>query len=91
MYDCGNYTYNVYPMLKLAFSEEAGIRVMHGSTGAECTLPLRRAIASMEDNPGIFRALTPGNGYGSYEGCLAWLRRILVGCVEHPLATLHIT
>ena len=89
--DCGNYTYNVSPMLQLAFDEDTGINVLEGSLAQDCIGGLNKAIKHMQDFPTAHMALSPSNGWGSYEGCMRWLRNILSYCEQHPLATLRIT
>lgn len=86
-----NYTYNVYDMLKLAFDEDNGINVLEGSLAKDCVGGLTKAIRHMEDHPAMHQMLTPPNNWGSYHGCVQWLRNILSHCEQHPLATLRIT
>ena len=86
-----NYTYNVYGMLALAFDEYNGINVLEGSLAKDCVGGLGKAIRHMEDNKEKCLTYNPPNGWGSYEGCLKWLRNILTHCEQHPLATLRIT
>ena len=86
-----NYTYNIFPMLKLAFDEPTGINVLEGSLAKNCIGALTKAVRHMEDFPATHLAYNPLNGWGSYEGCLRWLRNILSHCEQHPLATLRIT
>lgn len=89
--DCGNYTYNVYPMLRLAFDEDIGINCLESSLAKDCVAGLSKAIRHMEDNKEQCLTYNPPNGWGSYKGCLNWLRNILSHCEQHPLATLRIT
>ena len=86
-----NYTYNVYAMLQLAFADERGINSMEAEPASACIPYLRQAIRHMEDNKEKCLTYNPPNGWGSYDGCLKWLRNILSHCEQHPLATLRIT
>lgn len=86
-----NYTYNVYKMLHKAFAGNRGITALDGHCAKDCVLRFQWAIRAMEDNADEYIALNPVNGWGSYEGCLKWLRTILSHCEQHPLATLRIT
>ena len=86
-----NYTYNIFPLLKLAFNEPTGINALEGSLAKDCIGGLIKAVRYMEDNKEALLAYNPANGWGSYEGCLRWLRNILSNCEQHPLATLRIT
>jgi hypothetical protein len=85
-----NYTYNVSPMLK-AIDWKEGIHILNGKKAQDCVLSLQFGIRKMEDNSAEYIAMNPENGWGSYEGCLKWLRTILSHCEQHPLATLRIT
>ena len=86
-----NYTFNVYAMLQLVFPGENGIYCMTGEPANYCIITLQQAIMRLEHDPPRYIALNPPNGWGSYEGCLKWLRNILSHCEQHPLATLRIT
>lgn len=95
---CGpdlNETYNVSGMYFKAFRGTGigggeGIRDLDGKLASECVEPLRTAIRRMEDEPAVYEALNPENGWGSAQGALQTLRALLEGCVEHPLATVDV-
>ena len=71
-----NYTYNVHPMFARAFGGD-GIRQLNNRTGAECITSLEQAIAAMEVEPAIYKAMNPPNGWGDYDSALNLLRELL--------------
>lgn len=85
-----SYTCNVSPMLK-AIDWKEGIYLLNGKKAADAVLGLGLGIRKLEDSPAEYAALSPANGFGTYEDCLQWLRGILAHCEQHPLATLRIT
>lgn len=46
--------------------------------------PLRAAIVAMLADPERFRRYNPANGWGDYEGFLAFCRRLADACEEYP-------
>ena len=87
--DCGNYTYNVSPMYYKAFGEE-GIGMFDGMNAGEAIKFLELGIKNMEREPAEYLKLNPSNGWGSYDGALAYLRVIYQGCQNHPQTTIRI-
>lgn len=89
--ELGNYTSNVAGMWALAL-REAGedIRLSDTDrrTAGEVLPLLRRAVAHMEDHPGVYRAMNPAS-WGNYEGALDYLRGVVRACAEHPKAHLR--
>lgn len=87
--DVGNYTSNVSRM----WTDALGHRLadLKGKTAGDCTDDLKRAVADMEARPDHYRAMDPPNGWGCYEGALNYLRRLLVACLAHPKAEIHIS
>ena len=88
-----NYTSNYSPMW-----DAAGCRLRDwayekaaGRTAATLIEPLRTAIKTMADDPKRFIAMEPENGWGSYEGALAWLRSILRACEKYPEASVYVS
>ena len=60
-------------------SEEHGI-----TTAAQLIEPLQKGIAQLRADPKDFKAFNPSNGWGTYEGFLETLERLLYSCQEHP-------
>lgn len=87
--DIGNYTANVSGM----WTDALGYRLadLKGRTAGDCTDDLRRAVADMQNRPDHYRAMNPPNGWGDYEGALAYLRQLHDACCAHPKATVHIS
>lgn len=48
-------------------------------------------IKALEADPERFKAMNPPNGWGDYEGAIAFLKSIRVECEKHPEAFLKIT
>jgi len=87
--DIGDYNYNVSPMFSLAIGES--ITELSGANARYVDSVLEMAIKKMEDESGFFKELAPTNGWGNYEGALAYLKRIQGYCKDHPLCTFIIT
>lgn len=87
--DVGNYTSNVSRM----WTDALGHRLadLKGKTAGDCADGLKRAVADMEARPDHYRAMDPPNGWGCYEGALSYLRSLLVACLAHPKAEIHIS
>lgn len=87
--DIGNYTSNVAPM----WTKALGYRLadLHTKTADDALDDLRRAVQHMQDHPDVYRALEPSNGWGSYDGALDYLRRLLDACTTHPEAMIRIS
>lgn len=83
-----NYTHNVQPMFALAGLDLGGL---HGERAGEAAAKLTAAIAAMRQDPERFRAMNPPNGWGDYDGALAFLERIRTACLAHPLATVRVS
>lgn len=78
-----NYTYNVSPMWYAAMPEK-GIRSHYGMTGKDALVPLRRMREYMEDNRDELEAMNPENGWGSYEGALEFVNKLISASLRNP-------
>jgi hypothetical protein len=87
--DIGNYTANVSGM----WADALGHRLadLKGRTAGDCIDTLRRAVADMENRPEHYQAMNPPNGWGNYDGALAYLRQLHDACCAHPKAEIHIS
>lgn len=66
------------------------IRELHGMIAADALPRLNAAISMMvADKPG-FEKLNPSNGWGNYEGAVAFLRRIRDACETAPMGRLSV-
>jgi len=88
--DVGNMTWNVSPMYYEAFGEN-GIKGLNGMLADEAILKVHDAIKYMEAEPDKFKAMNQPNGWGDYEGALAFLKKLLELICEHPKTTIRIT
>jgi hypothetical protein len=76
-----NYTSNVAPMWRAAGVDLAEC---HGRPAAQVAEGLMGALAAMDDDPDRFRAMDPPNGWGDFDGCRTYLRKILAACLLMP-------
>ena len=89
----GNVTHNLNKM-----AMEAGI-YQHlwrpeeiGITHARQLIdPLRAATRDMLARPDHYRQFNPANGWGEYEGLVAFCRRVADSCEEHPDAEIEVS
>lgn len=66
------------------------IRELDGMLAADALPRLNAAIAAMTaDKPG-YEKLNPANGWGDYEGALAFFREIRNGCEAAPMGRLRV-
>lgn len=90
--ELGNYTSNCAPMwghaLEMA-GEDIRLSDTEGRTGAEVLPLLTKAVQHMTDNPDVYKAMNPTNGWGDYESATEYLRNIAQECGRHPKARLH--
>jgi hypothetical protein len=89
VYDVGNYTSNVSGM----WAEALGYPLadLHGRTAADAIPDLRAAIRRMGDDPGMYRAMEPANGWGNAEGARGYLARLLDGCEANPKSAIYVS
>lgn len=89
-YEIGNITYNLSPMFKRAI-DGGGINSLHGKRGEEVYTIVEDGIKDMKMYAHYYKELNPKNGWGSYEGALAYLEKILEGCIKYPLAVFYVS
>lgn len=78
-----NYTYNVSQMWYAAIPDK-GIRAHYGMTGSEALLPLRHIREYMEDNREALLSMEPDNGWGSFDGALAFVNKLISASLRNP-------
>lgn len=66
--------------------EEIGI-----TKAAQLIEPLRNSIAQMKADPERFKKHNPPNGWGDYDGLMAWLERYLAACEANPDAEVSVS
>lgn len=88
----GNITHNLHKM-----AEEAGIYwslwrpdEFDIKTAKQLIRPLRRGLARLVSDPTKFERLNPSNGWGDYEGLVAFVREYLAACEEFPQAEVSV-
>jgi hypothetical protein len=86
--DCGNYTYNISGMHEKAMGYR--LSQLNGKSVKDIIPILREGIKQMQDNPEVYKAMNPENGWGNYEGALAYLQTILDNAVKHPATFLDV-
>lgn len=95
VYDCGNYTYNVSGMFYKAIgaaleldknADSVGLNQLSGYACQHLIPILERAITHMTNTENLseYKAMEPKNGWGTYEGAVLYLQKILNGCKSHP-------
>lgn len=60
---------------------EIGIKLAH-----ELIQPLQSGLAKLRDEPERFKAFSPKNGWGSYDGLIEFVENYIKACREHPEA-----
>jgi hypothetical protein len=86
--EIGNYTYNVSKMYVVAIGKS--ISDFHGMKAIDAVDILSKGYTEMRDNPEKYKAMNPENGWGNYEGALAYLGSLLDACVENPNSTIQV-
>jgi hypothetical protein len=84
-----NITHNVSPMWSRAGVYEA-LYKSRDKTAADVVDVVRAGVQTMEREPDEFRKLNPPNGWGDYNGALAFLRAFLTACEAHPKAKIGV-
>ena len=79
-----NYTSNVSGMWADAIGENLGDLIDRVSTAGELIEPVGRGIIAMRRDPERYRQMEPSNGWGDYNGALAYLEWIAKTASEHP-------
>lgn len=83
-----NYTSNVSPMWTKALGRP--LASLDGHKAVDICSLLDRAVRHMEDNPGIYAAMDPENGWGDSVGATNVLEVLAAACREHPKTTLKV-
>lgn len=88
-----NVTHNLIRM-----AEEAGIYnhlwcpdEIGITKAAQLIEPLKAGLALMESEPDRFRPFSAGNGWGTYDQFLPWVRKYLDACIESPDAAVMVS
>ena len=81
-----NYTCNVADMWYSAIPNQ-GIRAHYGLTGEDALKPLRHIRLYMEDNREDLIKMDPENGWGDYDGALAFVNELIQASLRNPTDT----
>ena len=85
-----NVTHNLGPMFR-----EAGVDWHDYENGdrsaAFLAVECSTALGALVDYPERFRAMNPPNGWGTYEGAVAFLARLIIDCAKHPEAKVEVS
>lgn len=82
-----SYTSNCGKMWRAA---GADLAEFDGKTAGECLPVLRAGIDEMKANPQKYRALNPGNKWGSYDSLVPALEQLAETFASSPLATVQV-
>lgn len=58
---------------------------------SELIEPLRGGLARLRADPQGFRVYNPPNGWGDYDGLIAFVESYLTACEAYPSATIHVS
>jgi hypothetical protein len=61
-----------------------GLRVLSGRTAGDTVPMLKRALLRIAENPAMFRALQPGNGWGDLPGAVKVLEEMHEAARDYP-------
>jgi len=86
-----NVTYNLgkmwYAAAAAAGIDQHKLIQIEGLTGIEAKLIVRGVLDELMSDPETYRAMNPGNGWGSYEGLVEVAKTVYAACDDHPSAT----
>lgn len=57
----------------------------------ELVEPLRAGLRCLQSDPAKFKALNPSNGWGDYEGLVAFVRAYLAACEDYPQSNIEVS
>ena len=78
-----NFTYNVAKMWYAAIPDK-GIRAFYGMTGKEAVKVQQYIFNYMVDNKEELMQYEPSNGWGSYDGALKFVAKLIVASLNNP-------
>lgn len=58
---------------------------------AELVEPLRAGLALLKSDPSRFKKFNPENGWGTYEGLVAFVEKYLAACEKYPAAVVSVS
>ena len=87
--EVANITYNISPMYRKAFGGD-GINDLNEILAEKAIPKIVKAIDEMANNKTEYEKLNPANGYGSYNGALSVLQKLLSACAGHMFHIIRI-
>lgn len=88
--EIGNMTSNVSGMWRLASPETDGLAGLDGMLAEQAVGPLSQAVLKMRADPDAYLLMEPSNGWGSYDGAMEFMSRVLKFCRQHPGLTISV-
>jgi hypothetical protein len=89
----GNITHNLNRMAEAANiyaqlwrPDECGITLAQS-----LILPLAAGLNRLRNDPAMYRAYNPENGWGTYEHLVAFVAAYLKACIDHPTARIEVS
>lgn len=92
----GNVTHNLARMARAAGLYEVlwqprGGFIAEFVTADMLAQPLQAGLRRLEAEPERYRGYNPRNGWGSYDGLVAFVRAYLAACRRHPTALVRVS
>jgi hypothetical protein len=78
-----NYTYNVSGMWYDCYTGK-GIREFYGLSGKDAVPVLRNLRNHMEDHEARLREMEPDNNWGSFDGALMFVNKLILASIKNP-------
>jgi hypothetical protein len=85
----GNATHNLLPMWRKAGVSDA-LYNSDGKLAKEITEKIQEGLAHMLEHKSEYVALNPSNGWGNYEGAVAFLQNLFNACLKYPNSKINI-
>ena len=79
-----SYTYNVSRMWYKVYPADKYMVQIEGMKGKQAYKKLAHAKKVMEENKEEFEAMNPLNGWGSYEGFLGFIEKLMKHSLDYP-------
>lgn len=89
---CGAHGHNITSNLRPMFNEaDLHLPDLHGKRAGRAVAEIASALREMARDPERFRAHNPENGWGDYDGALAFLAELAADCATHPEGEVHVS
>ncbi len=81
---CANITHNLAAMAKEAKIWRYLWKYKRGEKAKDLIPSLDKGLKRLWKNPEHFEQFNPSNGWGNYEGLVAFLIKVLAACYQYP-------